>query len=220
MRVIMLGAPGAGKGTQSTYFADRLSIPHISSGALFRKHISEKTELGVKVQEIISKGVLVPDSIVIEMMMERILQRDCQRGYILDGCPRTYAQATALKYALHEFGEQIDHAISIEVPDDDIKERMPVRLVCPRCDKPYSMKINPPLIPGICDRCGAQLTKREDDNEETVMKRLETYHRETEPIKDYYRRKGILIEIDGNKDPDEVYKDIVRKLVHSHHGNS
>ena len=217
MRLIMLGAPGAGKGTQSTYFAERLSIPHISSGALFRKNISEKTELGKEVQEIISKGELVPDRIVIEMMMERILQRDCQRGYILDGFPRTYEQATALKHALLEFGEQIDHALSLEVPDEKIKMRMPNRLVCPLCDTPYSLHINPPLVPGICDRCGSQLSQRSDDNEETVQKRLETFHKETEPIKDYYRRKGLLIEVDGTNDPDQVYKDIVRALVHHGH---
>ena len=213
----MLGAPGAGKGTQSTYFAERLNIPHISSGALFRKNIAEETELGKEVKEIISKGELVPDRIVIEMMMERILQRDCQRGYILDGFPRTYEQATALKHALLEFGEEIDHALSLEVPDEHIKMRMPRRLVCPQCDTPYSLHISPPLVPGVCDRCGAQLVQRSDDNEETVNKRLETFHNETEPIKDYYRRKGLLIEVDGTKDPDEVYRDIVRALVH--HGN-
>ncbi|MDO4488498.1 MAG: adenylate kinase [Eubacteriales bacterium] len=217
MRLIMLGAPGAGKGTQSTFFAERLNIPHISSGHLFRKNITEKTELGKEVQEIISRGELVPDRIVIAMMMERILQRDCGRGYILDGFPRTYEQATALKHALLEYGEQIDHALSLEVPDELIKKRMPSRLVCPDCDTSYSALNNPPLVPGVCDRCGAQLVTRADDNEETVSKRLETFHNETEPLKDYYRRKGILIEVDGTKNPDEVYKDIVRALVH--HGN-
>jgi len=214
MRIIMLGAPGAGKGTQSKFFAERLDIPHISSGALFRKHIQEGTELGKQVKEIIDKGELVPDHIVIEMMMERILQRDCQRGYILDGFPRTYEQATALKHALLSFGEKIDHAIYIKVPDEQIKSRMETRLVCPDCETPYNTVTNPPLIPGVCDNCGALLVERSDDTLDTVEKRLETFHKETEPIRDYYKRKGLLREIDGTKSPDEVYKDIVKALVH------
>lgn len=213
----MLGAPGAGKGTQSTFFAERLNIPHISSGAIFRKHIQDQDEIGKEVKDIIERGELVPDRIVIEMIMERILQRDCQRGYILDGFPRTYQQATALKHALLEFGEEIDHAVYLHVPDENIKKRMPNRLVCPKCDTPYNIMSNPPLVPGVCDRCGAILQERSDDTEETVQKRLETFHSETEPIKDYYRRKGLIIEVDGTKDPDEVYKDIVKALVH--HGN-
>lgn len=217
MRLIMLGAPGAGKGTQSTFFAERLSIPHISSGAIFRKHIHDQDDIGKEVKDIIERGELVPDRIVIEMMMERILQRDCRRGYILDGFPRTYQQATALKHALLEFGEEIDHAVYLHVPDENIKLRMPARLVCPRCDTPYNTASNPPLVPGVCDRCGAVLRERSDDTEETVQKRLETFHAETEPIKDYYRRKGLIIEVDGTKDPDEVYRDIVKALVH--HGN-
>lgn len=214
MRIIMLGAPGAGKGTQSTFFAERLSIPHISSGALFRKHIAEGTQIGKEVKEIIEKGELVPDYIVIEMMMERILQRDCQRGYILDGFPRTYEQASALEHSLRDFGEKIDYAIDLVVPDEGIRKRMPTRMVCPKCDTPFNTLTNPPKVPGICDHCSTILIERSDDTEETVNRRLETFHRETEPIKDFYRRNGRLLEIDGTKHPDEVYKDIVRALVH------
>lgn len=215
MRIILLGAPGAGKGTQSEYFAERLNIPHISSGALFRKHIKDGTEIGKQVQEIIDGGGLVPDHIVIEMVMERILQRDCQRGYILDGYPRTYEQATALKHALLEYGETIDHAIYIKVPDEQIVKRMETRLVCPNCEMSYNSKTNPPSAPGVCDKCGAELIERSDDDYETVAKRLETFHNETEPIRDYYHRKGLLREINGDQSPDDVYKDIVKALVHN-----
>lgn len=218
MRVVMLGAPGAGKGTQSNYFAERFSIPHISSGTLFRKNIKEETDLGKKVKEIISKGELVSDQIVIEMVMERILQRDCQRGYILDGFPRTYAQAKALRHSLLKFGEEIDYAVSLAVPDEVIQERMKTRIVCPVCDAQYNTKTNPPIITGICDKCGAPLSGRADDDDETVSKRLEIYHSETEPIRDYYKRKGILIEIDGTQHPYDVYREIVRALVH--YGNN
>ena len=214
----MLGAPGAGKGTQSNYFAERFGIPHISSGSLFRQNIKDETELGKKVKEIIANGELVPDQVVIEMVMERILQRDCQKGYILDGFPRTYAQAKALKHCLAKFGEEIDYAISLAVPDETIKKRMTTRIVCPVCDAQYNTLTNPPIIAGICDKCGAALAERADDDEETVSKRLEIFHSETEPIRDYYKRKGILIEIDGTLHPYDVYKEIVKALVH--YGNN
>lgn len=213
MRIIMLGAPGSGKGTQSVYITEQFGILQISSGALFRQNIKDQTELGKKVQAIIEKGELVPDEIVIEMVMERILRKDCEKGCILDGFPRTTAQAKALGESLAKVGQKIDCAVSLSVPDEAIKERMRTRIVCPKCEAQYNTVTNPPAVPGICDRCGAALTGRADDNEETVSKRLEIYHRETEPIIDFYKKEGILLEIDGTKNPDEVSEDIRKALA-------
>ena len=218
MRIVILGAPGAGKGTQSDYITENLKITHISTGALFRSNIKEQTELGKKVQAIISRGELVSDDIVIEMVMQRIAQDDCRRGYILDGFPRTLAQAKALTEALKEKGEAIDCAITVNVPDESIIDRMSTRVVCPKCEAQYNTKSNPPKVSGICDRCGEKLVSRADDNPETVKKRLDIYHADTEPIIEYYRSEGVLADIDGTKAPLEVFKEILEALVH--YGNN
>ena len=212
MRVVMLGAPGAGKGTQSDLAAEKYGIPHISSGALFRKNIGEGTELGKKVKDIIEKGQLVPDSIVIDMILDRISADDCQKGFILDGFPRTVAQAEALQESLKKAGKPLSGAINLFVPDEVIKSRMTTRVVCPKCEAQYNTISNPPKMKGICDRCGSELVGRADDNEETVSNRLSVYHRETEPIIDYYKANGILIEVDGTVTPDEVYAQLVKVM--------
>ena len=205
MKIIMLGAPGAGKGTQAIRIAERYRVPHVSTGDIFRSNIKGGTELGKKAKDYIDKGQLVPDELTIGMLLDRISQPDCERGYVLDGFPRTIPQAESLKEALEKRGERIDLALDIEVPDAHIVRRMGGRRACPKCGATYHLEFAPPEKEGLCDRCGSELITRSDDKAETVQGRLDVYHRQTYPLISYYREEGILREIDGTKTPDEVF---------------
>ncbi len=212
MKIVMLGAPGAGKGTQAVNIAKEYGIPHISTGDIFRANIKNQTELGIKAKEYMDKGALVPDEVTIGMLLSRIAESDCENGFVLDGFPRTIPQADALKKALGEQGARIDCAVDIEVPDEVIINRMSGRRACPSCGGTYHIEFNPPKKDGICDSCGSELYQRDDDKPETVLKRLETYHEQTQPLIDYYANEGVLVTVDGKKKPAEVLEDILGAL--------
>lgn len=212
MNLIMLGAPGAGKGTQAVRLKEKYSIPHISTGDIFRANIKNGTELGNKAKAYMDKGELVPDELVCDLVVSRLQESDCEKGFILDGFPRTLGQADSLDKALNDFGKKIDYAIDIEVPDSDIVKRMSGRRLCESCGTGYSIYINPPKVEGVCDKCGGKVIQRDDDKEETVLNRLDVYHAQTQPLIDYYKKKGCLKEIDGTKMPDEIF-DIIVKVV-------
>ena len=210
--IILLGAPGAGKGTQAVNIAKEFGIPHISTGDIFRANIKNQTELGMKAKSYMDKGALVPDDITIGMLLDRIVDNDCKNGFVLDGFPRTIPQAESLKAALSLQDARIDHAIDIEVPDEVITKRMGGRRSCPKCGGTYHIAFNPPKQEGICDNCGTELVQRADDKPETVLERLKTYHDQTQPLIDFYRNEGVLTEVDGTKKPDEVLADILGAL--------
>lgn len=212
MKIIMLGAPGAGKGTQAKKIAAKYSIPHISTGDIFRANIKNDTELGKKAKSYMDAGNLVPDSLTLELVMDRIHQADCQNGYVFDGFPRTIPQAEALEEALAADGQSVDFAIDIEVPDENIVTRMSGRRACLSCGATYHTVFAPPKAEGVCDRCGGELTIRDDDRPETVNKRLGVYHQQTQPLIDFYQDKGCLAQVDGTKDVEEVFQDICELL--------
>ena len=209
MKIIMLGAPGAGKGTQAKMLAEKYGIPHISTGDIFRANIKEGTELGKKAKEFMDKGLLVPDELVIDLIMDRFKADDCKKGYILDGFPRTIPQAEALDEALAAVGEKMDYAINVEVPDENIVNRMSGRRACVGCGATYHIKYNPTKVEGICDVCGKKLILRDDDKPETVLNRLKVYHDQTQPLIDYYGKTGIVKEVDGTVDMNDVFNAIV-----------
>ena len=213
MKIIMLGAPGAGKGSQASRIAMEYQLPHISTGDIFRANLKEETELGKRAKSFMDKGELVPDDITIAMLLERIHKKDCKNGYILDGFPRTIPQAEALKEALAKKDEKIDLALDVEASDELIIKRMAGRRTCPACGAIYHIVTLPPKTDGICDRCGADLIQRKDDNEETVKNRLKIYHEVTEPLISYYKKEGILEEIDGAEDLDKVFEK-VKRIIH------
>ena len=212
MKLIMLGAPGAGKGTQAARVAEALQIPHISTGAIFRANIKNGTELGKKAKAYMDQGKLVPDELTCDLVADRIAKDDCSGGFILDGFPRTIPQAEALDKVLTERGEKIDFAVNIDVPDEAIVSRMSGRRACVGCGATYHIEFNPPKKEGICDNCGAELILREDDKPETVATRLKVYHEQTQPLIDFYEKKGALVTVDGTLPMDEVYKAILGKL--------
>ena len=212
MKIIMLGAPGAGKGTQAKKIAAEYSIPHVSTGDIFRANIKEGTELGVKAKSYIDSGNLVPDEITIAMLLVRIHQDDCKKGFVLDGFPRTIAQAVSLGEALDKLGEKIDYAVEVDVPDSAILSRMSGRRVCLSCGATYHIEFTPPTKENVCDSCEHDLVIRDDDKPETVKKRLEVYHELTSPLVDYYDKHGILKKVDGTKLPEEVFSDIIAML--------
>ena len=212
MKIIMLGAPGAGKGTQAKKIAAQYSIPHISTGDIFRANIKNNTELGQKAKTYMDKGELVPDSLVVDLIMDRFKEADCVNGYVLDGFPRTIPQAEALDNALKANGEKVDFAINVEVPDENIINRMSGRRACVGCGATYHIKYNPTKVEGVCDACGEKLILRDDDKPETVKNRLSVYHEQTQPLIDYYNKAGVLAEVDGTKDMEDVFKDIVNIL--------
>ena len=212
MKIIMLGAPGAGKGTQAKKIAEKYQIPHISTGDIFRANIKGGTELGMKAKTFMDQGMLVPDEITIGMLMDRIGQEDCINGYVLDGFPRTIPQAESLTKALAERGEKVDYAINVDVPDENIINRMSGRRACLGCGATYHITFNPPVKEGICDTCGQELVLRDDDKPETVKKRLDVYHQQTQPLIDFYTKKNVLKTVDGTKDMKEVFADIVAIL--------
>ena len=212
MKIIMLGAPGAGKGTQAKKIAAKYSIPLVSTGDIFRANIKNGTELGMKAKSFMDAGGLVPDEIRIGMLLDRIHEADCVNGYVLDGFPRTIPQAESLTKALSERGEAVDYAVNVDVPDENIINRMSGRRACLNCGATYHIVYNPSKKEGICDTCGQQLVLRDDDKPETVKKRLSVYHDQTQPLIDYYKNEGILAEVDGTKDMEEVFQDIVNIL--------
>ena len=212
MKIIMLGAPGAGKGTQAKKIAEKYQIPHISTGDIFRANIKGGTELGMKAKTFMDQGMLVPDEITIGMLMDRIGQEDCINGYVLDGFPRTIPQAESLTKALAERGEKVDYAINVDVPDENIINRMSGRRACLGCGATYHITFNPPVKEGICDTCGQELVLRDDDRPETVKKRLDVYHQQTQPLIDYYKNAEVLAEVDGTQPMDAVFQGIVEIL--------
>jgi adenylate kinase len=203
----MLGAPGAGKGTQAQKLAQHLSIPQISTGDMLRQAVSEGTPLGIEAKKYMDAGKLVPDDVVIGIVAERIKKPDCVRGFILDGFPRTIEQAQALDSIA-----KIDWVINIDVPEDILVERITGRRSCKKCGAVYHVKYNPPAKEGICNVCGEKLYQREDDREDTVRKRVETYNKQTRVLIDYYARSGNLLNIDGNREIDAIFGDILAKL--------
>ncbi|MBB2184269.1 adenylate kinase [Lachnospiraceae bacterium MD1] len=209
MKIIMLGAPGAGKGTQAKKLAEKYGIPHISTGDIFRANIKNGTELGKKAKVFMDQGLLVPDELVVDLVVDRFKESDCEKGYVLDGFPRTIPQAKALDDALAKNGDAVEYAIDVDVPDENIIRRMSGRRACVNCGGTYHIVTIPPKKEGICDVCEGELILREDDKPETVEKRLKVYHEQTQPLIDYYKIKGILKSVDGTKDLEEVFNEIV-----------
>lgn len=212
MKIIMLGAQGAGKGTQAKKIAEKYSIPHISTGDIFRANIKNGTELGQKAKTYMDQGLLVPDELVVDLVVDRVNQDDCVNGYVLDGFPRTIPQAEALDKALKELGQKIDYAINVEVPDENIVHRMGGRRACIGCGATYHVEFNAPKVEDVCDTCGGELVLRDDDKPETVQKRLSVYHAQTQPLIDYYKKANVLVEVDGTQDINVVFQDIVKIL--------
>lgn len=212
MKIIMLGAPGAGKGTQAMKIAEKYQIPHISTGDIFRANIKEGTELGKKAKSYMDQGQLVPDELTLELIMDRFQNPDCANGYVLDGFPRTIPQAEALTEALAKKGETIDYAINVEVPDENIINRMGGRRACLACGSTYHIVYAPTRVEGICDRCGEKLVLRDDDKPETVKNRLNVYHNQTQPLIEYYTKQGKLAEVDGTQSMEDVFNAIVKIL--------
>jgi adenylate kinase len=208
----MLGAPGAGKGTQAKKIAEKYQIPHISTGDIFRSNIKEGTELGRKAKEYMDQGALVPDELTIGMLMDRIQNGDCEKGYVLDGFPRTIPQAESLKKALSGMGQKIDFAVNVDVPDETIINRMSGRRACIACGATYHVVYNPSKVTDVCDVCGEGLVLRDDDKPETVKKRLSVYHDQTQPLIEYYKEDGVLVNIDGTQDLNKVFSDIADLL--------
>ncbi len=209
MKIVMLGAPGAGKGTQAKMISEKYGIPHISTGDIFRANIKEGTELGKKAKAYMDEGKLVPDELTCDLVVDRIAQDDAANGYVLDGFPRTIPQAEALTNALNARGENLDFAIDVEVPDENIVDRMSGRRACVKCGGTYHVKYNPTKVEGVCDACGGELTLRDDDKPEVVADRLKVYHEQTQPLIDYYNKEGILKEVDGTVDLKDVFDAIV-----------
>ena len=212
MKIIMLGAPGAGKGTQAKMIAEKCGIPHIATGDIFRANIKNGTELGAKAKEYMDKGLLVPDELVCDLVVDRIQQADCEKGYILDGFPRTIPQAEALENALNAIEQKLDYAIDIDVPDENIINRMSGRRACVGCGATYHVLFNPTKVEGKCDVCGESLILRDDDKPETVKKRLDVYHTQTQPLIDFYTERKVLVEVDGTQSMDKVFDDIMKIL--------
>ena len=212
MKIIMLGAPGAGKGTQAKKIAAKYDIPHISTGDIFRANIKNGTELGNKAKTYMDQGLLVPDELVVDLVVDRVQQDDCKNGYVLDGFPRTIPQAEALDKALAALGDKVDYAIDVNVPDENIVNRMGGRRACVGCGATYHLVHAPTKTEGICDVCGKELILRDDDKPETVQKRLNVYHEQTQPLIDYYTNAGILKTVDGTVDINDVFAAIVEIL--------
>ena len=212
MKLIMLGAPGAVKGTQAKMIAEKFSIPHFSTGDIFRANIKNGTELGMEAKKYMDQGQLVPDEVTIGMLLDRISQDDSKNGYVLDGFPRTIPQAESLTAALKERGEKIDYAVNVDVPDDNIINRMSGRRACVGCGATYHVVYNAPKSEDICDTCGEKLILRDDDKPETVKNRLLVYHDQTQPLIDYYKKEGVLVEVDGTQNLEKVFQDIVAVL--------
>lgn len=213
MKIIMLGAPGAGKGTQAQMIADKYDIPHISTGDIFRENVKKGTELGMEAKKYMDQGLLVPDELTVKILLDRVAQADCKNGYVLDGFPRTIPQAEVLDKAITELGEKIDYAINVDVPDENIIRRMSGRRACLACGATFHIEHIPPKQEGICDKCGKELVQRDDDKEETVKNRLDVYHKQTQPLIDFYTKQGVLRTVDGTMDMQDVFTAITTLLA-------
>lgn len=213
MKIIMLGAPGAGKGTQAQMIADKYDIPHISTGDIFRENVKKGTELGLEAKKYMDQGLLVPDELTVKILLDRVAQADCKNGYVLDGFPRTIPQAEVLDKAISELGEKIDYAINVDVPDENIIRRMSGRRACLACGATFHIEHIPPKQEGICDKCGKELVQRDDDKEETVKNRLDVYHKQTQPLIDFYTKQGVLRTVDGTADMKDVFTAITTLLA-------
>ncbi len=212
MKIIMLGAPGAGKGTQAEKVAAKYHILHVSTGDILRANIKEGTQLGKQAKSYTDAGLLVPDELVVKLVTDRLDRSDCREGYVLDGFPRTIPQAEALDKWLAGRGSLVDVVIDVDVPDEAIAKRMSGRRACVKCGATYHTEYAPPKREGICDECGGKLILRDDDRPETVQRRLKVYHSETQPLMDYYKRQGILRKVDGTADIDDVYASVLKIL--------
>lgn len=212
MRIVMLGAPGAGKGTQAKKLIDKYGVPQVSTGDLLRAAVTAGTGLGREAKSYMDKGELVPDSVVLGMVEERLRQDDCKDGYILDGFPRNTAQAQALDGILAELDMQLDAALSVDVPFDELMKRLTGRRTCSGCGQMYNIYFNPPREENVCDKCGADLYQRDDDREETINKRLEVYNEQTAPLIDYYREKGIVKSVSGAGSIDDIFENVCETL--------
>lgn len=212
MRIVMLGAPGAGKGTQAKKLIDKYGVPQVSTGDLLRAAVTAGTGLGREAKSYMDKGELVPDSVVLGMVEERLRQDDCKDGYILDGFPRNTAQAQALDGILAELDMQLDAALSVDVPFDELMKRLTGRRTCSGCGQMYNIYFNPPREENVCDKCGADLYQRDDDREETINKRLEVYNEQTAPLIDYYREKGIVKSVSGTGSIDDIFENVCETL--------
>ncbi len=205
MRLILLGAPGAGKGTQSRRLVEKYGIPQISTGDILRAAVKEGTPLGLKAKAFMDKGELVPDEVVIGIIKDRLSKADCAKGFILDGFPRTVRQADALEETLKETGQSIEYVISLDVDDDELVSRLSGRRICRDCGATYHVRYSPPEREGICDRCGGELYQRDDDREETIAERLRVYREQTSPLSDYYNDKGLLVRVDGTGSEEAIF---------------
>lgn len=212
MKIIMLGAPGAGKGTQAKMIADKYGVPHISTGDIFRANIKNGTELGMEAKKYMDQGLLVPDELTVRILLDRVAQDDCKNGYVLDGFPRTIPQAEVLDSELTKLGDHIDYAINVDVPDENIVKRMSGRRACLTCGATYHIEHVPPKKEGICDVCGSELVLRDDDKPETVKNRLNVYYEQTQPLIDFYTEKGVLKTVDGTVPMEEVFAAITAIL--------
>ena len=212
MKIIMLGAPGAGKGTQAKMIAERYKIPHISTGDIFRANIKNNTELGLEAKKYMDQGLLVPDELTVKILLDRVAKEDCADGYVLDGFPRTIPQAQVLEDALARQGEKIDYAVNVDVPDENIVRRMSGRRACLKCGATYHVEHIPPKAEGICDTCGSELVLRDDDRPETVQNRLKVYHDQPQPLIDFYTARGVLKTVDGTADMQDVFSAITEIL--------
>jgi adenylate kinase len=212
MKIIMLGAPGAGKGTQAKMIAEKYSIPHISTGDIFRANIKNGTELGKEAKTYMDQGKLVPDELTVKILLDRVAADDCKNGYVLDGFPRTIPQAEVLENELNKLGDKIDYAIDVNVPDENIIKRMSGRRACLSCGATYHIEHIPPKKEGVCDKCGSELVLRDDDKPETVKKRLDVYHAQTQPLIEFYTERNILKTVDGTQDMKDVFAAITAIL--------
>lgn len=212
MRIVLLGSPGSGKGTQASRIEKKFGIPHISTGDIFRYNISKKTPIGVEAQKYIEKGLLVPDSVTLNIVKNRLLEDDCKEGFMLDGFPRNLAQAEALDKDLKKLAKELSAVVNLEVSDKAIIERMAGRRICSKCGESYNLCFLKPAADGICDKCGGELYTREDDKLETVTNRLNVYKDQTFPLIDYYKGKDILVSVNGEQPADKVFADIISAL--------
>lgn len=212
MRLVLLGPPGAGKGTQASAIVEKYNIPHISTGDIFRANIKEGTALGQEAKAYMDKGLLVPDELVVSIVKDRLLKDDCREGFLLDGFPRTVGQAEALDSELDKMGIKLDRVININADPEILIERAVGRRICRECGATYHVKYNPPKVEGVCDKDGGELYQRDDDTEETVTTRINVYMEQTEPLIDYYKNQGLLLNVDGTKTIDEVFVDITSGL--------
>lgn len=212
MRIVLLGPPGAGKGTQAKLLAERLAVPHVSTGDIFRDALAERSLLGQRVSEYLERGELVPDDLTIAIVRGRLSEKDCERGFVLDGFPRSVVQAEALERFLEEKGQALAHVINMQVGEQRIVQRLTARRSCRKCGAVYNVLSRPPKRAGRCDVCGGELVSREDDNEETIRNRLRVYEAQTEPLLMFYTHRGLLVTVDGDKRVEVIAGDIIRSL--------